>query len=264
MKKFLTIIKIFWQQTLTYRFTILAYRIGEMAEILFVIVMWAAIYGNQEIIKGFTFQDMITYILIGNFFNVLVRNFLPGVIAWDIKDGRLSMFLIRPISYLSYVLFKEIGRISLATLLSVLSHSIIILFFINKFLWNFDLIYLALILIMIFLAFILELLLAFLVGIIAFWTDEVDGLYSTIDRIKRFFSGGYFPLSLLPAVFVNISLFMPFAYSFFVPAQLYLKKIPLSVGFWGILIQLIWIALLYLIIRIVWKRGVKKYEGIGI
>ena len=264
MKKFLTIVRASWQRTLTYRFTVLTYRIGEIGEMLVLILMWSAIYGGQKVIGGLTLQEMVTYILIGNFFNAIIRNFLSNVIARDIKDGRLSMFLIKPMSYFSYILSQEIGRISLATIMSVLSSTLVIIFFINTFIWDFDIVYLLVIFTMLIFAFITELLLSYLIGLIAFWTDEVDGLYSTIDRIKKFFSGGYFPLNLLPIAFVKISFVLPFGYSFFVPAQLYLKKLDLSVGLTGLLVQVVWIFVLYGIIKIVWNRGLKKYEGVGI
>lgn len=264
MKKFLTIVKAFWQRALTYRFTILTYRIGEIGEALALILMWTAIYGGQKIISGLTLREMITYILIGNFFHAMIRNFLSPLVARDIKDGRLSIFLIKPMSYFSYILSQEIGRVSLSTMMSMISSALVIVFFMDTFILNFDVAYLLVIFSMIILAFIIELLLSYLIGLIAFWTDEVDGLYSTIDRIKKFFSGGYFPLNLLPIAFVKISFAFPFAYSFFVPAQLYLKKLDLAVGLRGLLAQAIWIFILYGIIKIVWSRGLKKYEGIGI
>jgi len=264
MKKFLVIIKAFWQRAFTYRFSVFTYRIGDIGEMLIVILMWSAIYGSQEIISGFTLQEMITYILIGNFFHAIIRNFLSGVIARDIREGRLSMFLVKPIGYFSYILSQEIGRISLATTMSVLSSALVILFFTRTFIWNFDAAYLLVIFVMALLAFIIELLLSYLIGLIAFWTDEVDGLYESIGRVKKFFSGGYFPLTLLPLAFVHVSFMLPFAYSFFVPAQLYLKKLDLSVGLQGLLVQAVWIFALYIVIRIVWNRGLKRYEGVGI
>lgn len=264
MKKNLTIVKAYWQRALTYRFSILAYRVGEIAETLMLILMWSAIYSNQKIIGGMTVREMITYILVGNFFDAMVRNFLPGIVARDIKEGRLSMFLVKPMSYFSYMLSEGVGRISLATMSSILSSFLVILFFSNIFIWNSNAVYLLIIAAMVVLAFITELLLSYLIGLIAFWTDEVDGIYATIDRIKKFFSGGYFPINLLPLIFVQISFVLPFAYSFYIPAQLYLKKIDLSVGMQGLLVQIVWIGILYAITKIVWNRGLKRYEGVGI
>ncbi len=148
--------------------------------------------------------------------------------------------------------------------MSAASQIIVMAFFYKILVLNFDPLYLILITAMVILAFIIELLLSYLVGLIAFWTDDVDGIYATIERIKKFFSGGYFPINLLPAAFIKASFLMPFAYSFFVPTQLYLKKIDIATGLRGLFVQIAWIMVLYLLIQIVWKRGLRKYEGVGI
>lgn len=264
MRKYWIIISTYWQRALAYRFTVLAYRVGETGEILILILMWTAIYGQQPLIQGYSLQEMITYLLIGNLFHAATRNFMTEWIARIIKDGQLSTFLIKPISFFNYVLAQGIGRTSLPTSLSILTQFVVISFFYQVFLWNANLLQIGMVLLMIALAFVFELLLSFLLGMIAFWTDEVDGIISTVDRVKKFFSGGYFPLSLLPLGFVHLSYALPFAYTFFVPAQLYLGKIDLMIAVRGIGVQMLWIVALLGIIQLVWRRGLRRYEGVGI
>lgn len=264
MKKYLTIINTAWQWSLTYRFNIFFYRLGEAAEIIILILMWRTIYSYETIIRGYTLREMITYILIGNLVNVMVRNWLSDVVAQDIKDGVLSFFLVKPIAYFKYIIFKEIGRISVTFLMSFATQIAIIIFFISYVIPPADFLNLTVIALMIILAFIMELFLSFLVGLIGFWTIEIGGLYATINRLTKFFSGGYFPLSLLPLGFVQVSFLLPFAYSFFIPAQLYLKKIDIQTGFKGIAVQIAWIFLFYILIKMVWKKGLRVYEGVGI
>lgn len=263
-KKYWTIINITFQRGLTYRFTVFSYRVGEILENLVLILMWLSIFKGQTLIQGYTINEMITYVIIGSLISLLVRNWLSEVVSSDIKEGRLSMQILKPMSYAKYVFSREIGRVGLPFIMSVASQLIFLSFFLNKLIFNSSLMYLGVIVIMIILAFITELLLSYLVGLIAFWTVEVDGINHTFYRVKRFFSGGYFPLSLLPVVYVKISYLLPFAYSFFVPTQLYLKKIDLLAGIKGLGVQIIWIVILYIIIKIVWNRGLKKYEGVGI
>lgn len=263
MQKYLAIVNTYWQRGLAYRFTIIAFRVGEVAEILVLILMWSAIYKEHALIRGFTAQEMITYVLMGNLFQIMVRNFISDFIAAEINEGRLSMFLVKPISYFRFAFSREIGRTSFPTLLSIITQVIVMLFFLDRILVNTDIWYLALIVAMLILAFFSELLLSFLIALVAFWTDEVDGLFRTVERVKRFFSGGYFPLTLLPPVLVQISFLLPFAYSFFIPAQLYLKKIDLLTGLKGLCVQAVWIVLLYGVVRIAWKRGLRRYEGVG-
>jgi len=264
LKQASVIIRTAMQRNLQYRFTVAMYRIGEITEIIVLILMWTAIYANNTgTIRGFTLNEMLTYVIIGNLCSVITRNFLPGLVAHDIVDGRLSMFLVRPISYIKYVMISEIGRILLSTFLSILSLVAILSFFSDKIVFNTDPAYLCVIAIMIFFAFIIEMLIGLLIGMIGFWTDDTDGLQATIERVKRFFSGGYFPLSLLPVTLATISIYLPFTYSFFTPASLYLKKTGLDAGIHGILIQLIWLGLLSLLIWFTWKKGLKKYEASG-
>lgn len=264
IKQVVVIIKTAWLRNLNYRFTIIMYRVGEITELLVLILMWTAIYtGGTGVIKGFTLNEMVTYVLVGNMCSLAVRNFLPAYVSRDIVEGRLSMFLVRPISYIKYIFVNELGRSFLATFLSLLSQMIVVLFFLDKFLFNGSTIYLLLITAMIFLAFVIEMLIGFLIGTIAFWTDETEALQLTIDRIKRFFSGGYFPLSLLPVALATASIYLPFAYSFYFPAQLYLKKISIHDGLIGLGVQLVWIIILSGILHFVWKKGLKKYEASG-
>jgi ABC-2 type transport system permease protein len=243
---------------------VISYRIGEMFEVFFLILLWSAIYSTQDVLKGYNLREMLTYILFGALITVVVRNWMYEVVSKDIKDGTLSQFLVKPISYLRYMLFREIGRISLAFILSVSTQLFMILIFSDRFIFNTSYLYLLEILVMVGLAFITEMFLSYLIGMVAFWTDEVDGIFTTLDRLKRFFAGGYFPINLLPAIYIKISFILPFGYSFFVPAQLYLKKMDLATGLKGILVQIVWIILLYLIIKLVWRRGLKRYEGVGI
>jgi len=252
------------QRGLNYQFSVITYRIGEIAETLVLILMWSAIYsGGSGVVKGFTLNEMITYVLVGNLFAVAVRSFLPSIVSRDINEGRLSMFLVKPIPYIKYIFLNELGRIILSTVLSLVSQLGVILFFLDEIIINTDWRYILLTLLMLFFAFIIELLIGFLIGAMAFWTEEVDGLQSAVERIKRFFSGGYFPLSLLPIYLITASKYLPFQYSFFAPAQLYLKKVDLYQGAQGVLIQIVWVILLSFIVRVVWRRGLRKYEATG-
>lgn len=263
MTKYFTLINVFWQRALAYRFTVLAYRVGEVFEVLILVLMWSAIYGDQQTIRGFTRQEMLTYVLIGNLFSVVVRNWSHQVVSNQIHDGTLSTFLTQPINYFHYFVFRELGRHSLPTALSVGSQLMVIAFFYKIIIINPGFLMWLVIVAMLVLAFITELFISFLIGTIAFWTEETDGLHATIERLKRFFSGGYFPLNLLPSAVLQTSFFLPFAYSVYIPTQIYLGKIDIATGVYGLLTQVMWIVVLYCIIQLVWRAGLKRYEGVG-
>lgn len=264
MGKSLTIVQTTWQRSLTHRFSIVAYRIGEIIELLFLIIMWTALYKNTSAISGYTLSEMITYILIGNLIATITRNFMTEFVAREIHEGALSLFLVKPISYFRYAFIREIGRVTLPTAFSILTNLFVIIFFADRIVINTNINVLLILGTMTACAFVTELFLSFIIGLVAFWANEVDGIYTTVNRLKKFVSGGYFPISLLPLAYVKISYALPFAYSFFVPTQLYLGKISPVEALHGVGIQILWIIALYIIIKLVWKRGLKKYEGVGI
>lgn len=265
LKQASVIIRFAWVRQLNFRMTIVTYRVGEILEILVLVAMWTSIYasGGGGAIKGFTLPEMITYVLVGNLFMMLTRNYLATYVSRDINEGRLSMALVKPIPYMKYVFLNEFGRAGMTTVMSFTTQIIVIMFFLDRVVINSDPLYILLILAMILLAFVIEMLIGFMIGATAFWTDEADSTVSVMDRVKRFFSGGYFPLSLLPVGIATAAGYLPFAYSFYVPAQLYLKKMTLQQGLIGLAVQIGWIIFLSLLLSVIWKRGLKKYEATG-
>lgn len=264
MSKYWTLIKTSLARGATYRFTIVAYRVGELLEIAFLIVMWSGIYKSNPTIGGYTLSEMITYVVVGNMVRLLTRNFMEEIIAREIKDGTLSFFLVKPMAYIRYAFVREIGRIVLPGIISVSSQLVVVAILAHRLVVMAHAYNLVIMILMIIGAFMLELLLSFLVGCIAFWTDEVAGLYATIDRMRKFLSGGYFPLSLLPPFYITLSAWMPFAYSFYTPTQLYLGRTSWLQGVYGLGIQAMWIIILWILIKLVWRRGIRRYEGVGI
>ncbi len=168
MSKNATIIKMAFQRSLTYRFDIVAYRFGDIAEMLIVILMWSAIYQGNNIIGGYTLPEMLTYLLIGNLISVAIRNFLYEVVARDIKEGLLTTHILKPISYFRYILVREIGRIGLVTILAFTTQLVITLFFLDRLKLNSDPIVIITILIMVALSFIIEMFISYLTGLITF------------------------------------------------------------------------------------------------
>jgi ABC-2 type transport system permease protein len=117
---------------------------------------------------------------------------------------------------------------------------------------------------MLILGYFIKLFFSILIGFIAFWTTEIQGIYFFLNILKKFLAGAYFPVALMPIILYKISTMFPFIYTLYFPAQLYLGKISTSEGLKGLGIEIIWLLILYILIKIVWRLGRKKYEGVGI
>ena len=265
MKKYLAIIKTEFQRQMTYRWDFVGFRVANLLEISAQLIIWTVIFKEQNIIQGYTYEEMMTYILVGWIFLFLTNSYgYEDNIARDIHEGRLSNFLLKPISYLKYSVALSFGRVSLALVSCVVLSGLLILFFQESILGPSNIINIFIIIIMVFLGYIIRLFLSIIVGFIAFWTVDISGPHYSINIIIKFLAGAYFPMNLLPAVFLNISLAFPFVYTFYFPASLYLGKISATQGLIGLGVEIIWLVLLYFIIKILWKFGLRKYEGVGI
>ncbi|MBC7981718.1 ABC-2 family transporter protein [Candidatus Parcubacteria bacterium] len=264
LDQFVMFSKVEWQKVLTWRVSVFVYRISEVLETSILVSMWIFIFAQGSgLIKGYTMNEMVTYVLIGGLCTGFTRNFIHGSISRDIEKGDLSLFLVKPVSYIKFNIYSEFGGLILTFCVSLISQIFVILLFADKFILNKDYVTLILMFAMLVFAFFIEILIGLLVGLVAFWTDEVNGVQNLMFIIKKFFAGVYFPLSLLPASLTFIGFYLPFAYSFFVPAQLYLGKIDANVALKGLGIQLVWILILSFIVRLVWSRGLKRYEAVG-
>lgn len=263
LRRYLPITSAWWQRGLTYRNTILAYRFGEIAEYLILVLLWSRLFGDQPLIYGYTKSEMITYFLVGSIVTAAVRTYARDSVARDIRDGGLSAFLVKPMSYLKYVTAREFGRVSLPAILSVLTSLIVLIPFYSMLVSPASTGHFLMMLAMLVLAIIIDALMSMLVGFITFWTDETEAIFDVILRLKRFFSGGYFPLSIAPAFLLTLTFWLPFGYSFFIPMQLYLGKMTILQGVYGLGIEAGWIIILYILVRVIYARGLKRYEGIN-
>ena len=193
--------------------------------------------------------------------SVFTGYLLQRLIADDVESEKSSLLLFRPIKYFIYILTHGWAKAILPFSIAVGLHFVVLYFFLDSFILNYNLVNFIIIGVMVMLAFLLEFLIAYLLNLNVFWTIESVDMYKILNRLKKILAGNYFPLSILPMIFVSISLWLPFAYSFYVPAELYLGKISQEEALRGVGVQIIWIVIIYVVIKIMWKKKVKRLKN---
>lgn len=233
-------------------------KLSDFLGVVVLITLYSLIFLKTKFLNGYAQDEIITYILIGNIIGLTTSYFLHRLISSDLKNNDSKLLIYKPIKYLRTLLAKGLGRNIFPFLATLFLNLALLYLFIGNIPLNLEIHYLTTIFLMLVLAFIIEFLLAYLTRFFTFWAIESKKEYAILLRIKKFLAGSYFPLTLLPASLLNISLFMPFAYSFFVPTQLYLKKINIAIGLRGLLTQIIWILILYSAIYFLWWKKEKS------
>jgi len=253
---------------------ILAYRVDFWAQALCSVIvqvgvayfLWKSIFTFQsvDVIGGYSFEGMIFYYVVAAFLVQLVNGPRHGYIAEEIYQGRLTKFLLFPISF---ILIKYSAHLALALLyllqLSVAVVAILIIFgppvdmavSLSAFVMG---------VISALVASYLYYLMANIVEFVAFWADNVWGLSIMLHFINIFFGGALLPLSLFPDMIIPWLELSPFAATISMPVKTFLGDFTFYQWLFNIAIALLWCGFFFLLGRVVWRRGMYQYTGVGI
>ena len=81
--------------------------------------------------------------------------------------------------------------------------------------------------------------------------------------LLNFVAGNMFPLDVLPSLIVKVVSLTPFPYLIYYPVQVLLGKLAASEIGMTIAITYAWIGTMYLIVKLVWSKGLKSYGAEG-
>jgi ABC-2 type transport system permease protein len=198
----------------------------------------------------------------------LVRQFTTVWVIYefetDVNDvgGRLSPFLLQPLDpafrYLTTHISERLSRLPF------------LVAFILAFFWLFPAARwppsagaIGLAILAGALAFLLRFAMQYTFAMFAFWTERA----SSIDQLSFvpyfFFSGLLAPLDLFPAAARHIAELTPFPYVLYFPAQILIGgQVRIGIGL-GFAVMTAWTVVFFLLNRLLWKRGLRQFSGMG-
>jgi ABC-2 type transport system permease protein len=249
------------QNTLVYRVNFLCRASFNLIPLLAAIALWQAIYaGKPAAVAGYTLSQMLCYYLL-----VTVVEACTSVteddwqIAADIKDGGISQFLIRPLDYLHYRLCLFFSGRVVYALAALVPVTAFVLWHVEYLSAPANMTALVCFLVSLLLSAVLQFLLSYLVAMLAFWTLEISSFAFILMAFERLASGQMFPLDILPGWLSAVLMSTPFPYGVFFPVSVYLGKATGPALAQGLLLQVFWVAALYALARLTWRRGLRAY-----
>lgn len=266
MGKYSEVIKINLQISLTYKWNLILSSLMDIFRIVAEIAFWKILFEatSGSSINGYDFSSIITYyifmFIIGTVMNV---GTIGNKVANDIKNGTLNNLIVRPINYLGYYFSETISQKFVQFLIVILTFIPIFVIQASKINFGINLVQLLLFPVILLLSLLLNFFINIIISLLVFWITEVTSFFFLKDILLDFLSGRVFPIDLLPKSILNIFGVLPFMYCTFFPINILTKRISNETFFKGLFMQIIWTALLYIIIKILWKLGIKKYSGTG-
>ncbi|MEW4371373.1 ABC transporter permease [Paenibacillus kandeliae] len=241
--------------------TMLAYRVNYYSGILVYTLnigvyyfTWQAIYGGKEELAGFTAAQMTTYVAVSWMARAFYFNNLDREIATEIRDGTIAIQFIRPYNYLLVKMMQGFGEGLFRFTLFMIPGMIIAVLLFPVQLPTSPASWIGF-LVMLFFSFLINTQLNILVGLMAFFIENNDGLMRMKRVVVDLFSGLLIPISFFPGWLVSIMNFLPFQAITYLPGSVFTGRIA-GTGIWEVLgIQVIWFVILLVPMIIVWRAA---------
>lgn len=262
MNKYFSVVKIALKNALTYRFDILGSTLFSFFSLLLLYILWGGIYNKVQQIAGFSFEMMITYYILVNFLKRLdTSDMIAKELAEEIKTGKFTKYLIKPISVLGYYFSRNIAMFIFIFVFNMIGTVLWSLIFSEYFcIGSISNIFYSIFISLLGLFFTALLNFAFV--LLTFKLIDVSAFFMIKDNIIAFITGTLIPLNVLPQNIIEIFKYTPFYYIYYYPITLYLGTEEVTV-FNALIIMFIWCFILLLFINIMYHRVVKIYEGVG-
>lgn len=261
MKKYWTIFKLELQREMQYRFNFFARILSNAIYLTFFSFFWIKIYSEGNKIGSYDLKSILTYYFFATIFTFLLFRDLGWFISDEIREGTVKNFLLRPISYFLNHFAQHIG--GLITNFIYYAPVVLIAFVLLKdyFVYPQNFIQLIFFVLSFFLAIMMYFLIYYIIGLTSFWFGMIQGLNHGLQVLVAFMGGKYLPLDLFPAWLRNFTKFLPFQYMLYEPISIFLNKT--MVNWQSLLVPLAWVIALFVLAKVLWKRGVIIYEAYG-
>ena len=239
-----------------YRGEVFTNIISSIFPLVIYVFLWLTVYSRGGRMGTYSMKEIFTYYFWSTFFYGVMPLYAYVDITFHIKDGTLIYFLVKPMGYLTYMaLVSSAGNLFWGLLhLFIFIPAWIIL---GNFLISPDLLHIIYGFLLWLYGFILSLLMGILFNLMAFYFKETYGFISLYSWFMGILGGSFIPLDLLPPVFKAL----PFKFIVFVPASVLSMRSNCS--YITFLEETVWIVLLIILIRVVWMKGIKRFEAGG-
>jgi ABC-2 type transport system permease protein len=254
--KYLAVLWIDARQQVAYRGEFLL-RGVMIAIFMFIFVsLWNTVYaiGGESEIAGFRLSQVVWYLAMTETV-ILSGSRVFEEISAAVQSGDLAYTLVRPYSYLGFQLAHSLGGTFPRMALNFGVASLVIVPFVRCV--ETSLAGVLGFLLLALLGAILDAMVAVLIGLGAFFIEEVRPLYWIYSKLLMSVGGMFLPLDMFPAWLRRISDWLPFRYIIYAPARTF---VAFDAGFFvrALAGQLIYLALMAAVLVLVWRRGEKR------
>ena len=252
----LYIVKIFMKNQIQDRTNLLLDVFNMITRCFIVFLLYAYIFKlNGGSVNGVSYKTTMWSMFI--YFNIMIFNIrrLDSLIMDEVKSGNVEMFMNKPANYLMISFMKIIGKGIFSFIFIGIVGSIIMIFAVG--IPNLNLsIFIPTFIITLVLGQILGLLIYAIIGLLAFFIQDVRPVHWIVDKLVMVLGGSYLPISMFPHFMKIFAFISPFGAINFATSTVY--------DSWNneyiarIILQIVWIIVFSILLHYVYKKSREK------
>jgi ABC-2 type transport system permease protein len=262
LRKWRAIFGIYFQDGIAYRASGLIWILTDLVTAVTMPLVWASANAGKGAIQGFTTSNFVLYYLCLLLLGSFITCHIMWEIAMEIKEGQFSAMLVRPVSFYQFTFLRNLSWRIIRTCL-FLPFFFILLWAYRDYLggaqvflgWQFW--------VAVLLGHLVSFTTVMMMSMLALFTQEAMAIFELYYVPMLFLSGQLFPISVLPPWAMFLGKLFPFYYTTGAPTEILIGRVRGNEALQTIGMQLVWIAVAYLVSRILWAKGLKHYTGVG-
>jgi ABC-2 type transport system permease protein len=209
---------------------------------------------GQSQLEGYSLAEMVWYLAMTETI-VLSSSRIFLEIGEAVRAGDLAYTLARPLSYPFFQVANSLGNSAPRVLLNLLTGAGVVTVGLQQVAGSWP--GLVAFLFVAALALLLDALIAVLIGLTAFWIEEVSPVYWIYNKLLFTVGGLFLPLELFPEQLQRAVRWLPFQYITYAPARTFVK---FEAGFFAetVVGQAAYLGLFAGLVLLVWARAQRR------
>jgi ABC-2 type transport system permease protein len=245
-----------------YRASLFIWMIGQVLEPLVYLIVWSTVSnGSGGSVGGYTAQAFAAYYLVLMLVNQVTYTWVMYEYEYRVRQGGLSFALLKPVHPIHSDISDNLSSklVTLPILLVVAGVLALIFRPTAALTWWAILAFIPALI----LAFLVRFLLEWTLALAAFWTTRVNAINQVYFLLMLFLAGQIAPLTLFPHWIQILADILPFQWMLGFPVELVLGRLTQIQALEGLAAQVIWVTVSLLLVRLVWRAGVRVYSAVG-
>ena len=257
MRKYLDLSLIGIKEHTSYLNSVWANFLSKVVYLYMQFALWNALFSSN---KGknipLSQDDTIRYIIIATIISTFMECDVINWINQQIGSGDVANHLIRPVDYKAMIFSKHLGASTVRLVLYAIPLGLAVTIFYDKpLICRGQLMYG---IISVLLAYMIQFLYSLIIGLMAFWLIFTWPLNMLLAAIYKLLSGSWIPLAMFPDLLSKINMFLPFRAIYAIPVTIITTYMDRADIMSSILVQLIWLIILFLLSELTWMVGKNK------